>query len=155
MFFGVLRMIHIISASTALLLGLCAFLAPKQAGIHPTLGRVYGAFVGLTCLTAIVMGGMHWRTSLYLIPLAILAYSLVIQGRRAIRQPSAYSSHRHIRGMLGSYITLCTAYLITNGSRLPVFSAWPTWTHWLLPSLIGIPMIQIIRRLSNTQFKKT
>ena len=53
----------------------------------------------------------------------------------------------HIVGMGLSYIVLLTAFYVDNGPRLPVWDHLPAITYWMLPSLIGVPvMIRAVRR---------
>ena len=44
-------------------------------------------------------------------------------------------------GMGGSYIALLTGFYVDNGPFLPLWDRLPHWTYWLLPSLLGIPLI--------------
>jgi hypothetical protein len=40
-----------------------------------------------------------------------------------------------------SYILLLTAFYVDNGKNLPIWRDLPTLTYWLLPALLGIPVI--------------
>ena len=40
-----------------------------------------------------------------------------------------------------SYIVLMTAFYVDNGPRLPVWDRLPELTFWIVPSLIGIPLV--------------
>ena len=52
---------------------------------------------------------------------------------------------RHIGMMLGTYIATFTAFLVVN---VPDFA--PQWLPWLLPTMIGVPLIfYFIRRYTN------
>jgi hypothetical protein len=44
-------------------------------------------------------------------------------------------------GMGGSYIALLTAVYVDNGPFLPLWNRLPHWTYWLLPAIIGMPLI--------------
>jgi hypothetical protein len=44
-------------------------------------------------------------------------------------------------GMGGSYIALLTAFYVDNGPFLPLWNRLPHWTYWLLPAIIGMPLI--------------
>ena len=43
--------------------------------------------------------------------------------------------------MGGSYIALLTGFYVDNGPFLPLWSSLPHITYWLLPGLIGVPII--------------
>ena len=47
----------------------------------------------------------------------------------------------HITGMGFSYVLLLTAFYVDNGKNLPIWKELPSITYWLLPSVIGIPLI--------------
>jgi len=53
----------------------------------------------------------------------------------------------HIGGMAISYILLLTAFYVDNGPNLPLWRSLPSLAYWLLPSLVGLPlMIWALRR---------
>jgi hypothetical protein len=43
--------------------------------------------------------------------------------------------------MGGSYIALFTGFYVDNGPFLPLWNRLPHLAYWLLPSLIGLPLI--------------
>jgi hypothetical protein len=47
----------------------------------------------------------------------------------------------HIAGMGFSYILLLTAFYVDNGRNLPVWRHLPQIYFWLLPSVVGLPII--------------
>jgi hypothetical protein len=52
--------------------------------------------------------------------------------------------------MGGSYIALLTGFYVDNGAFLPVWDRLPHLTCWLLPSLIGEPLIwRALRRFAR------
>jgi hypothetical protein len=44
--------------------------------------------------------------------------------------------------MGGSYIALLTGFYVDNGPFLPLWNRLPHLSYWLLPSLIGVPLIR-------------
>ena len=48
--------------------------------------------------------------------------------------------------MGGSYIALLTGFYVDNGPFLPLWDRLPHITYWLLPSLVGIPLIWLALR---------
>ena len=47
----------------------------------------------------------------------------------------------HVLGMGSSYVALLTAFYVDNGRQLPLWRELPIWTYWLLPTLVGAPVI--------------
>lgn len=47
----------------------------------------------------------------------------------------------HISSMGFSYIVMLTAFYVDDGKSLPVWRDFPHSTYWLLPALVGIPLI--------------
>ena len=47
----------------------------------------------------------------------------------------------HVTGMGVSYIFLLTAFYVDNGPHLPLWRSLPTLAYWLLPSLVGVPIL--------------
>lgn len=40
-----------------------------------------------------------------------------------------------------SYVVLFTAFYVDNGPHLPLVSRLPTIVFWIMPSLIGLPLV--------------
>jgi hypothetical protein len=60
------------------------------------------------------------------------------QARR--RHQPGWPPH-HAIGMGSSYIALLTGFYYDNGPFLPLWNRLPHWTYWLLPAVIGVPLI--------------
>lgn len=44
-------------------------------------------------------------------------------------------------GMAGSYILMITAFYVDNGPNLPLWRELPPIAFWILPTLIGAPIL--------------
>lgn len=44
-------------------------------------------------------------------------------------------------GMAVSYVVLLTAFYVDNGPHLPLWRALPPLAHWLIPSVVGVPIL--------------
>jgi hypothetical protein len=55
----------------------------------------------------------------------------------------------HVAGMGLSYIGLATTFYVDNGKHLPLWKDLPHLTCWLLPGIIGVPLI--LRALLRTR----
>ena len=47
----------------------------------------------------------------------------------------------HVTGMAISYILLLTAFYVDNGPHLPLWRLLPPLAYWLLPSVVGLPIL--------------
>jgi hypothetical protein len=47
-----------------------------------------------------------------------------------------------------AYIAMLTAFYVDNGPFLPLWNLLPQWALWIIPSLVGAPLIAraIVRR---------
>jgi uncharacterized membrane protein len=68
--------------------------------------------------------------------------------RRALPLPPKAWLLRHIGSMLGAYIATTTAFLVVN-----VRDVEPAWLPWLLPTVLGTPLIAYWTRRVRSQAK--
>jgi hypothetical protein len=47
----------------------------------------------------------------------------------------------HMTGMGASYVLLITAFYVDNGPNLPLWRELPQIAFWILPSLVGAPIL--------------
>jgi hypothetical protein len=47
----------------------------------------------------------------------------------------------HITGMGVAYISILTAFYVDNGPRLPLWDRLPALALWLLPTVVGAPVL--------------
>ena len=133
--------IHIVCGVAAVITGAVAATAKKRPGRHPRAGHVYLWALGGIFATATVMASIRWREDAHLFVIAVVAVGLGAYGYRARRLQRSGWPARHATGMGGSYIALLTGFYVDNGPFLPLWSSLPHITYWLLPGLIGIPII--------------
>jgi uncharacterized membrane protein YoaK (UPF0700 family) len=133
--------VHIAAGLTAVIAGALAATARKRPGRHPTAGRVYLVALSVVFATATVMAVIRWREDAHLFAIACVAFGLGLFGWRARRRQRPGWPTRHATGMGGSYIALLTGFYVDNGPFLPIWNRLPHVTYWLLPSLVGVPLI--------------
>jgi hypothetical protein len=138
--------LHILSGLTAVIAGALAATARKRPGRHPRAGRVYLWALGGIFATATIMAIIRWREDAHLFAIAVIAFSLGLYGYRARRRHRPGWPPHHAIGMGGSYIALLTGFYVDNGPFLPLWDRLPHITYWLLPSLVGIPLIWLALR---------
>ena len=133
--------IHIVSGLVAVVAGALAASARKRPGRHPKAGRVYlWAMVGIFC-TATVMAVIRWEHDAHLFAIAAVAFALSLYGWRARRRRRPGWPERHAVGMGGSYVALLTGFYVDNGPFLPLWNRLPHLAYWILPSVVGGPLI--------------
>ncbi|RAP24762.1 hypothetical protein C2W64_02769 [Brevibacillus laterosporus] len=97
-------------------------------------------------LTSIVTAIWHWEQSAYLFFIALFSYGLALYGYLARKRRWTEWLGKHINGMLGSYIGVITAVLVVNQTKIPVLNQWPSLFVWLLPTIIGSPLIALVQK---------
>jgi len=104
------------------LLGICVatgaitMLSEKRPGRHPKVGTAY-----------------FWSL--------VAVFVSATLGRMARRQRWRGWIRLHLTGMGLSYILLLTAFYVDNGHCLPVWKDLPSFTYWVTPGVVGIPLI--------------
>ena len=121
--------------------------APKGAGRHPSAGATYYWSLVVVFLSMTALSILRWPHNTHLFALGILAFSAGAIGRMARRRLWRGWLPTHVTGMAVSYILLLTAFYVDNGPHLPLWRSLPPLAHWLLPSVIGFPvLIWMLRR---------
>jgi hypothetical protein len=126
-----------------------AALSAKGSVRHVRSGRVYYWSLAVVFATATAMAAMRWAEDYHLFvigSIAITAGSVGYLHRRLRRSGDAV----HITGMGTSYIALLTAFYVDNGKNLPLWSHLPRIAYWVLPSLIGLPLLARAVRRAHT-----
>jgi len=149
--FAVALAVHIAAGLTAVTAGALAATAIKRPGRHPKAGRAYLIALGFIFATATVMSAIRWREDAHLFAIACGAFGLGLYGWRARRRQRPGWPTRHAIGMGGSYIALLTGFYVDNGPFLPIWDRLPHVTYWLLPSLVGVPLIWRALRRYHTR----
>jgi len=139
--FLALLSVHVTAALAAVISGAWAALAPrKERGRHTRLGDLYFWAICAVFATATAMAAMRWREDYHLFLIGTIAFGGALTGLMARRRHRPGDT-AHIIGMGGSYIALLTAFYVDNGKQLPLWDRLPTAAYWLLPGLIGVPII--------------
>lgn len=138
---------HILAGMTATVSGTIVMISRKETPRHARLGTVYYWAVAGLAVTTVGLTAVRGSRDLYLLVLGWLALALASVGRHVRRHPSARLSRAwpgyapHILGMGTSYTVVLTAFLVDNGTRLPLVGDLPTAAFWLLPATIAAPLI--------------
>jgi hypothetical protein len=133
--------VHVAAGLTCTVAGIVAMLAPKRSGRHPSAGTVYywslvGVFFSMAALSI-----LRWPANTHLFVLGVLSFSAGVVGRMAQRRLVPVRLRIHVAGMGLSYILLLTAFYVDNGPHLPIWRSLPPFAHWVLPSIVGLPLL--------------
>ncbi len=138
--------IHVAAGLTCVVTGAVAALSRKGRPVHVRVGRGYFWSVCVVFGTALVLAGLRWPHDVHLAALGTVSFATALVGYVARRR--RWPGHRaHILGMGVSYIVLLTAFYVDNGRQLPVWDRLPTAAYWLVPGLVGAPVV--IRALAR------
>jgi uncharacterized membrane protein len=140
-FIAVIVGVHIPLGLACVVAGAVAMLSEKRRGRHSSAGKVYywcllALFASMTFLSV-----MRWAENYQLFILGTLSFASAWLGRRALRQRWPRWARLHITGMGLSYILMLIAFYVDNGKQLPLWKDMPHFTYWLLPLLVGLPLI--------------
>ena len=139
--FATLLVVHIAAGLTAVVAGATATLSPKRSGRHPRAGRTYYMALCVVCATAVGMAAMRWPEDEYLVVLGSLSLAAASLAYLARHYRWQGWIRLHILGMGTSYIVLMTAFYLDNGPRLPMWDRLPLLAFWIVPTLIGFPLV--------------
>jgi hypothetical protein len=133
--------VHLAAGLIAVIAGVVAMLSRKQAGRHPQAGTVYYWALAVVFVTMSVLAISRWSEDYDLFILGFLSFIAATIGRTARRRLWPAWPRIHMTGMAASYILMITAFYVDNGPNLPVWRALPPIAFWILPTLIGAPIL--------------
>ena len=90
--------------------------------------------------TAAILAAMRWRQDYYLLVIGAVAFAAATIGYQH-RRRNRPGDTGHIAGMGTAYVAMITAFYVDNGPHLPLWDHLPSYAFWLLPSVIGAPVI--------------
>lgn len=138
---GALLALHIALGAAGLVLGPLAMSATKRPGLHTRAGEIYHWIMLGVCLTAAGLALSEWARLWWFLPIAVGSYAFALFGYIAAKRRWRGWLLAHVAGQGGSYIAMVTAVLVVNWrfvAGVPGRSSlWP----WLLPTLLGTPII--------------
>jgi hypothetical protein len=132
--------VHIPAGVIAALAGVGAMLAPKGGAAHLWRGRTYLRALVVVCATGLGLVATRGPHFLHLAPFGIVAAVLGLIGYSVRRRPSAAT---HLACMGLSYVAVLTAFYVDNGPKLPGWRLLHPLSFWVLPSLVGMPLVAL------------
>lgn len=116
-------------------------LSPKAPDRHPAFGTIYYWCLAVVFASATALAIMRWKEDYHLFLLGALAFGVALAGRAARRVLWRDWATWHISGMGLSYIVLLTAFYVDNGKILPLWKELPPISYWVIPAVVGLPLI--------------
>ncbi len=139
-FLAVVRF-HILVGIACVGAGLTAMLSLKRRGRHSTFGSLYYWTLAVVVVSATGLSVVRWAENYHLFFLGALSLLMATAGRMALRRRWRNWVRLHISGMGLSYILMLTAFYVDNGKNLPLWRELPQWAFWVLPAMLGLPII--------------
>ena len=133
--------LHVLAGLACVASGAVAMLSRKGRGRHSDFGTIYFWGLVVVFLSASGLAIVRWAEDYPLFILAALSMAAAWFGRAAMRRRWRGVVRLHITGMGASYVVLLTAFYVDNGRNLPVWRALPPIAFWILPSIVGAPII--------------
>ncbi len=133
--------VHVAAGLVCVIAGVVAMLSRKQPGRHRQAGTVYYWSLAVVAATMSVLAIFRWTEDYHLFILGALAFVAATIGRTARRRLWPSWARIHMAGMGASYILLITAFYVDNGPNLPLWRELPQIAFWILPTLIGAPIL--------------
>jgi hypothetical protein len=154
--------LHVAVGLTCTIVGIVAMLSEKRRGRHSDLGNIYFWCLSIVFVTASTLSLVRFAEDYHLFMLGALSFAMASWGRMALRQRWPGWPRQHVIGMGSSYILLLTAFYVDNGKSLPIWRDLPQIAFWLIPGIIGSPIIAyvllrhpLIRRFDRRASGKT
>jgi hypothetical protein len=139
--FDVALACHIAAALTCVTTGVLAATAPKRPRRHTTAGRIFFWSLAVVFASSTTMALLRFAQDWHLLLIGTVAFGAGSLGYLARRRRRPGWQRIHIPAMGGAYIALFTGFYVDNGPHLPLWDRLPHLAYWLLPSLVGVPLI--------------
>ena len=133
--------VHVLFGLICVVTGCVAMLSVKRPGRHPRYGTYYYWSLTVVFATVVVLSAVRWSENYHLFILGILSLAAATIGRSARRSGRRNWVRLHISSLGASYVLLLTAFYVDNGPNLPLWNKLPPIAFWLLPALVGTPLI--------------
>jgi len=132
---------HVAAGLVCVIAGAVAMLSHKAPGRHPQAGAAYYWALAVVFVTMLAIAVSRWAEDYHLAILGAQSFLAATLGRRARRRLWPHWARPHMTGMGASYILLLTAFYVDNGPNLPLWRLLPPVAFWLLPTVVGAPIL--------------
>jgi hypothetical protein len=135
--------IHVVAGLVCVIAGVFAMLSKKWRGLHTKSGNLYYWSLWVVFITACFVAFIRWKDDYHLFILGVISFGSAFIARKAVKNRWQKWSLVHVIGMAFSYIFLLIAFYVDNGKFLPIWKDFHPVIYWLLPPLIGIPLLMV------------
>ncbi len=139
-FLAVVR-VHIVVGAACVVAGVVAMLSDKRRGRHSRFGTLYYWCLAFIVASATGLSVVRWAENYHLFVLGMLSLIAATLARTALRRRWRNWVRLHITGMGLSYVLMLTAFYVDNGKNLPLWKELPQIAFWILPGVLGLPLI--------------
>lgn len=133
--------VHVAAGLTCVVTGIIAMLSHKGPGRHSRFGTFYYWSLSVVFVTMAILSAMRWAQNYHLFILGALSFIAATVGRQVAPGRTVGRVRVHVTTMGLSYILLLTAFYVDNGQNLPLWRRLPPLAYWLLPLVVGVPLI--------------
>jgi hypothetical protein len=133
--------VHVAAGSVGLVLGPILFAARKRPGLHTAGGEIYHWNFVVLFVSAVGLALLDWDRVWWLAFVGAFSYAFALRGYLAAKRRRPGWLAAHVSGQGGSYIAMTTALLVVNTQGLADSGGFLAIVPWLLPTLIGTPLI--------------
>ena len=140
-FLAIVLGVHILVGLACVVAGAIAMLSEKRRGRHSAFGATYFWCLLALFASATLLSLMRWSESYHLFILGALSFACAWTGRAALRRRRPHWVRLHIAGMGLSYVLMLVAFYVDNGRQLPIWKDLPNFMYWLIPAILGVPLI--------------
>jgi hypothetical protein len=133
--------VHIAISLVAVGSGLLAMFAKKTSRRHKQNGSIYFWSIVFSFVTIVALSVMRWPHNIHLLTIGVLTFCITFTGRKLAKVKARGWTRYHTVCMGLSYVLLLTGFYVDNGKNLPFWQLFPGWSFYVLPSLVGIPII--------------
>ena len=133
--------LHISLGAAGLVLGPLAMSAAKRPGLHTRAGEIYHWIMLGVCVSAAGLALFEWARLWWFLPIAVGSYAFALLGYIAAKRRWRGWLLAHVAGQGGSYIAMVTAVLVVNWLFVAGVPGRSTLWPWLLPTVLGTPVI--------------
>jgi hypothetical protein len=131
---------HVAAGLVCVVSGAGAALTQKGGSRHVRWGRTFVSGVGVLFVTMAVLVAIRWPRDTHLLGIGSVAAAAALVGLWD-RRRGHHGDGVHLVAMGAAYVALVTGFYVDNGANLPLWDRMPGWTYWVLPSLVGGPII--------------
>jgi hypothetical protein len=133
--------VHILIALVSVISGIFAMFSIKGSAKHSRYGKIYFWSMLSAFVTISILSVMRWPHNNHLLLIGFFSITFTLTGYCLSKVKPKNWTRLHTICMGLSYIFLLTGFYVDNGKNLPFWNQFPRYVFYVLPSIIGIPIV--------------